>query len=429
MNGKKLGILAIFLVGILALSGLVSAKENFDFGALVNIESVEVDDTEIFTSQVNVLSLERNEEIEVKVVITAIANIDDIQIEAYMRGYDHDDRIEDITDVFDVKNGTSYSKKLYLKLAERMDQGLYLLRIRVEGKSGGTKYQDYKIEVDTKRHALQIKDIILTPEYSVKAGRALLTAVRIKNYGEKDEEGIKVQVSIPELGVSASDYIDELEEDESITSEEIYLRIPSDAESGVYTVKVEVTFDDGDEKISEETTIEVEGEEVVKPVKEPETVITVGPESQDITAGGGAVIYPLTITNKAKESRTFTISVDGVDEWGSSKVSPSNVMVVGSGETKAAYISIAADEEIAEGKRMFGVTVMSDGKILKQIPLTANVVAGEEKPAQLLPGRRGIQIGLVILVVLLVIIGLIIGFSKLKGSEEEEESESEKTYY
>ena len=426
-----MSILAIFLIGVLALCGLASATPNSDFGSLVDIQSVEVDDTEMFTSGINTLSLERNSEVEVKVVLKAITDLEDIQVEAYMRGYDHDDRIEDITDVFDMKANVSYSKKLHLKLAERMDQDLYLLRIRIEGRNGGTKYQDYKIEVDTARHALQIKDIILTPENRVKAGRALLAAVRVKNYGEKDEEGIKVQVSIPELGVSASDYIDELEADESTTSEEIYLRIPSDAESGVYKVKVQLTYDDGDEKVSKETEIEVEGEEVVtEPVSVPETVITVGPEEQDVTAGKGGVIYPLTITNRGKESRTYTISVEGVDEWGTTKISPTNVLVVGSGETKAAYISVAANQGTPEGKRMFGVTISSNSETLKQIPLTANVVSGEEQvPPQGWFGiRRGLEIGLVILVVLLVIIGLIIGFNKLKGSEEEEESE-DKTYY
>ena len=42
--------------------------------------------------------------------------------------------------------------------------------------------------------------------------------------------------------------------------------------------------------------------------------------------------------------------------------------------------------------------------------------------------KRGLEIGLIILVVLLVILGLIIGFNKLKGSDEEESGE-EKTYY
>jgi len=63
---------------------------------------------------------------------------------------------------------------------------------------------------------------------------------------------------------------------------------------------------------------------------------------------------------------------------------------------------------------------------LKQIPLTANVQKTSGFSGTSL--KRGLEIGLVVLVVLLVILGLIIGFNKLKG-EEEEDSESTKTYY
>ena len=42
--------------------------------------------------------------------------------------------------------------------------------------------------------------------------------------------------------------------------------------------------------------------------------------------------------------------------------------------------------------------------------------------------KKALEIGLVVLVILLVVIGLIIGFSRLKGRDDEDEDE-DKTYY
>ena len=78
-----------------------------------------------------------------------------------------------------------------------MDQDAYQLRVRVEGRNGETFYNDYDLEVDAPSHELVIKDIVISPENEIKAGRALLTSVRIKNYGDHDEEGVKFKVSIP----------------------------------------------------------------------------------------------------------------------------------------------------------------------------------------------------------------------------------------
>jgi uncharacterized membrane protein len=257
--------------------------------------------------------------------------------------------------------------------------------------------------------------------------------------GESKEEGIKVRVSIPELGISASDFIDELDksgdDDDEATSEELYMRIPACATPGEYDVKIEVIYDEGDEKTSKQTSINViDGEvcELAKPTTESKTIITIGTETQDVVQGS-TVIYPLTITNKASTSKTYTVSVDGVDAFGSVSISPSNVLTIASQETEAAYISITASQGASVGEHMFNVAIKSDGATLKQIPLKSNVIEAE-KPV-VVTGfnrlKRGLEIGLVILVVLLVIIGLIIGFNKLKGSEEEEEPSSEegKTYY
>ena len=292
---KILSVLALLLVSVLAMSNVASAVS-------ATIDEVKLDGDTLSPSSNNaVLDVDRDQELEVRVRFTATANQDNVQVEAAIRGYDHGDLIEDITDAFDVKTGNSYIKKLTLPLRERMDQGKYLLRVRIEDRAGATVTQTYTLDVDTERHNLQVYDVVLSPGETVNAGRALLAAVRVRNRGEKDEKNVKVTVSIPELGVSASDFIDEIEksedDDDETTSEELYLRIPDDAETGDYTLVTELQYDLGDEYVTQEQVIRVVGSEKAMEEKKEKTILTVAADAQSLQAGGAEVAYPITLTN------------------------------------------------------------------------------------------------------------------------------------
>ena len=384
------------------------------------------------------IGLEKGNEIEV--VVAFIPGFDgDVEVEAELSGDGKKDKVIDSTDEFAVHQGTTYKKTLNLVLPSRMDQSReYMLRITLSNRSD-YKTITTKLDIISGDHSLTIKDIVLSPENEVKAGRALLATARIKNMGAKAEEDIKVKASVPALGISASDYIDELDEedctqedcDDSTTSEELYMRIPDCAEPGEYTVKVCVEFDDGDEEECQTTKINVvESDTCSAPTQAApttgKTIITIGPDTQDV-AKGGSVMYPITIANQGTESKIYSIGVDSAD-WADFSVTPSNVLVVNGGESKAAFISVDAKPSAA-GLQVFSVTIKSGESVLKQVPLRANIAAGTAVKTGFGSIKKALEVGLVILVVLLVILGLIIGFNKLKGSEDEEEMGEEKTYY
>lgn len=428
---NKIGLLTLLIASVIAFAGMASALN-------VQLEEVKLDGDEVSQSGVNVYDFDKDNEVEVKVRLTANEDIDDAQIEARIRGYDHDDLMEDITDAFDMSTGVTYTKKLTIPLRLRMDSSRYLLRITVVDRNGAESTWNFELDISGNRHQIAIKDIILSPENEVKAGRALLTSVRLQNYGEKDEDGIRVKVSIPALGVSATDYIDELEkegdDDDQTTSEELYMRIPDNAETGEYTLRVEVTYDDGDETEVEEMLVRVigycdqagvtcDGKSDSDDDKE-KTVITIASGAQVAEQGGAEASYPITITNEGSASKTYIVSADGAD-WAGFRVSPSNVMVVGAGESKAVNVYVSASESAPVGEQTFVVSVKSGEKTLKEIPLKVSVSEAEGSTFDKL--RRGLEVALVVIVVLLVILGLIIGFNKLRG-EDEEDKEGE-TYY
>ncbi len=439
MNLRNIGVMILFLVGILAFSGIASAAINIS-DVIVEVEDVTVYDGSIVNGGlVDVSGVEKDNPIEVEVTFTANADMR-IEVEAELSGDGKKDKISDSTDEFNVHAGTTYVKKLELELPLRMDQDRkYQLRVTISDR------YDYLtipgiLDISSTDHAIQIRDIVLSPENEVQAGRALLVTARIKNRGGSEEEDVKVKASVPALGISASDYIDELDEedcdgedcDDSTTSEELYMRIPECAEPGEYTVRVCVEFDDGDEEKCETTKIQVVESDTCKiaaaeePIATGKTIITIGPETQDIAKGGSAM-YPVTIANDGAESKVYSISVDSAD-WADFSVTPSNVLVVGAGESKAAYISVKA-KPTASGLQVFSATIKSGESVLKQVPLRANISGGAVAATSLGKIKKALEIGLVVLVVLLVILGLIIGFNKLRGSEEEEEAGEEKTYY
>jgi hypothetical protein len=426
MKGKALGVALMLAVFAIFAMASVSAQ-------IVTIDEVEFDDDELNpSSSTSIANYERNQEIEVKVHFTALTADDEVQIEAELTGYE-DGSIRDTEYVDEIKAGETYVERLSLNLPWDMDYEYYTLRVYICPRAGSCVTETYELDVEAQEHAFVIKDVDFSPGLTVEAGRALLTTVRVENIGdETDDEGVKVKVSIPELGLSASDYLDEVDSDDSTSSEELYIRIPSETSTGSYNVEVTVTYDDGDETVSEDYTLTVTGVEAEETTEETpvesRSVISIGPQSQDMTAGQGGAVYPIVLTNAAGDAKTYVISVSGYDSWGSVRLDPSNVVVLGEGETQTVYLFASANED-ASGSYTFAVTV-TVGSETKQMLLSANVAPAQvaQETSSYDSVKKGLEVGLIVLVILLVILGLIIVVNKLRNSDDEDDEKS-KTYY
>jgi len=427
---KKLSLWFITVVMVLAMALSASAT--------VEILEVELDDTILSESGENSYSQDRGEEVNLKIKLTSDTPMKNVQVEAVIRGYDHDDLIQDISSSFDMKADTTYIKRLKIPVRYRLDPGDYRLRVRVDDANGDTVFANFDLVVEAVRHDMIIRDVILNPENEVKAGRALLVSVRVENNGQKDEDDVKVQVSIPELGVSATSYIDEVEHenendggDDKRTSEEMFLRIPSDALTGEYTLRATVTYDEGDETVTKEVTVRVVGAASVADAtdnrREEKTIITLASDLQNVQAGGAEVSFPVTLTNAGSSSKVYTVMVDG-GNWGTFSVSPSNVLVVDSGESKAVSVNVGVNANAAAGLQTFLLTVQADGKVLKQIPLKANVAPAGKDYQKGNKVKTGLEVGLIVLLILVVVIGLILGFTR-RSSDDDSNKEDGDSYY
>jgi len=410
-----------FALAILVLFAAIAMQVS---AAGATITKVEINDVIVDPSGTTRLNIERGEDLEITVQLSGVQNEKNVEVEAFIAGYEYHDyeSVADTTHTFDVEQGVVYKKTMKIRLPTNVDTDNYKLRIVVSGRYSTADLYNYNLKISTARHAMYIKDIVTSPDQEVQAGRAMLTTLRILNNGEKDEEGIKAEVSIPALGISATHYIDQLDADESTTTEEMYLRIPACTKEGTYTLKATVTYDEGYEKATKEMSIQVlKGDSCAatstsgNTQSQTLTVIAMGTESQDLIKGQGGAVYPITITNNAGNTRTFILSTDGTADFATTRFSPSNVIQVEAGSSKIAYLYLTAKNQAQAGEKTFLVNIQSDQGI-KQAGLKAKVMDQSNSWEAV---KTGFEIILVVLVLVLLVFGIAFLFAKRKDSEKE----------
>ena len=449
---KLVSILALFVFSLLSLS-LVNAA--FIPGQNLTVENVQVNDlsvqllsqTEVSTSGVDARSgvvVEEGEEVEVEMVLVSTANIENVQVEAEIRGYEYDD-YEDVSDrvhVFDLQGtATAPSRKkvsLHLTLPRQLDEDRYLLRVTVDDKDSPSLVGYVVLQVEPTRHGIDVADVVFSPGTTVRAGRSLLATVLLENYGDRAERDVKVVVEIPELGVRAAEFVDKVDVDSTVDTAagnrvgsnidyedvpEMFLPIPVAAKAGEYEVVVRVFYDNLREEIIQKHTINVVVNPMFAPTEEGERrlVLAVGPQAQTVKVGEKAM-YAIALTNEGRTSEAYTMEVVSGD-WATATLSKA-LVVLASGRNEVVYVDVTPKADATLGSHVVTVAVKKGAEVLETVTLNANVAPASQPQGETISLRNGLEIALIVLVVLLVIIGLIVGFSRLRKDDGEEQ-----TYY
>ena len=246
------------LVALIAVLSIFSVAVSADTNSNYEIGSVTVDGMDISTHLVNV---ERGESQELGIYLTGTGVTTDVNIRAWIGGYEYDNVLA-TSAMFDIEDGVSYQKKLTLEFPTDLEADQeYTLYVEVYDDVDSVTYSG-TIMVSKVRHSLEIQDVLV--DSNVDAGDYTTATVRLENLGDKKEEDIKVTVSIPELGVEESTFLDELtnneldnEDEESSGDVSLTFQIPADAESGDYEVQVSVSYNKGYDSLEEATSISV----------------------------------------------------------------------------------------------------------------------------------------------------------------------------
>lgn len=422
-NVTKLFVLfAMFIVAAAVYSSYASAVN-------LAIDSVQINNHDISTASghSNNYQYDRGEKLNIDVCVKATADVKDAQVEAEIFGYrysnkDSQNKVIDTTDTFDLSSNDTVCHTLNLQIPNYLDQDYYKLRITGADKDGMILEQDYELHIAgvSRSGAVQVKDFTLNPT-EIIAGRAFTALVKVRNFGSDSLSDLKLTVEVPELNIQASEYMNDINSDESKTFEELLLRVPDCTKPGTYDVKMTVEFDQYESTETTGTITVDKSDSLCKGAGAVSggqglTTVTV-PSSQEISQGT-SVVYPIMIANAADVATTYTLTVSGASSWASTRIDPSSVIIVPASSSKVAYLYVGANPDAQLGDQLMTLTVDS-GAESKQVPLTARITKNASASSTDL--KNALEIGLVILVVVLIIIGLIIGFNKLKENKQETE--------
>ncbi len=447
---KKLGILALFVFSLLSV--LVSASFTSQTLQVANVEVNDIDVQLLDQAQITAqgvdarsgVVVDEGEELEVSLTLISTADIENVQVEAEIRGYEYDD-YEDISDrvhVFDLKGTVAApsQKKVNLRLTlpRKLEDDRYLLRITADDKDSPSFVGYVVLQVEPTRHGVDVADVVFSPGNVVKAGRSLLATVLLENYGDKVERDVKVVVEIPALGVRAAEFVDKVDVESIVDTAtqrtgsnveyedvpEMFLAIPATAEAGEYEVIVRVLYDNLREEIVQKHLVTVVENPMFAPQEtgEQRLILAVGPQAQNVRIGETGV-YAIALNNEGKTSEAYTLELVN-NNWATAALSES-LIVLSPGKNKVVYVDVTPLSDAAVGSHTLSVAVKKGIDVLETVTLNANVAAAAEQPqGESISLRNGLEIALIVLVVLLIIIGLIVGFSRLRKDDDEE-----KTYY
>jgi uncharacterized membrane protein len=433
----KLNALSIMVVLLLALVSLgnVQAAVSPDYV----IDKVEINDRQVSENDVNFITTDRGDSLDVEIWVRGLTTgtvENDVRVKAWIGGYEFGE-VSEKTSIFKVEPNGLYRKRLSISLPDDIDaddngnsEGYTL---HVESFDGDNEVrQNFILRIAEKRHDLRIQDVIFRPGTVVNAGDMLFSTVRVENMGDNKEEDIQVRISIPEIGFLARDYVDELvphdsnnDDEEKSDDVDLFGRIPRNAPSGEYDVKVELIYNRGHEVVSDDFRLVIEG---VRGVVDTDSVVSVDATSKSVKVGD-VTSYKVMIANFGDERVTYSAEVLGVSAWGSASVDPA-FATINAGETGELFVRVTPS---IAGEQGFTARIKADGKTIQEMNLQTSV-----DQAGLGDVRRGLEIGFAVLAILLVILGLIIAFTKLRSDDSEgeepelgddEEREAGQTYY
>ena len=217
---------------------------------------------------------------------------------------------------------------------------------------------------------LVIENIAADPSVALQ-GRSLITNVRFTNYRAYDLRNLRVIAEIPQLGVGDTISVSVLPM-LATTVQEVIMRVPDCARPGEYDLvtTIEYPFSAGKKEVFVQP-IRVAVQESGACALDPQgkTIVDII-EIQDVDPVSGGV-YPFTITNNEQSSKAYTLTIDGIAEWGAAQIEPGTLIVVPSGESRQGAIRVFARPGIV-GEHSFMLVVQAKDDI-KQVLLTADV--------------------------------------------------------
>ena len=391
---------------------LFGSEQDTDGLGLI-LEEVSVNNNDV--NDVDTLQVMNGQTLDLSMRLSALESFDDARITVFVEGYEHSP-ITASTEIFSVVEGKTYIKSLSIDLPKDIDNMQdYILRIVGANDLSGITYKEYTLYVDTQRHRVDVLDLVLTPSSGVEPGQNIIANVRMKNRGQKSQDSVKVNIAIPELGVSESSYVSNLNSDEVATSDDMLLFVPESAEAGSYEVAVTLSYDDGYTSSTQTYSLNVLS---AKSVQDKNLLVSF--KNNVELMAGDETSFEVVIGNPNENSKPISI-VPLELAWADVEVSPTLAMVKGG--DSATFTVKVTPKDAASGEKDLTLVVKEGANTVNEFGVSTFV-----EPSDQIDWLNVVLVVLLILAII-VLLALVITIAKRRNDKDDEEVSSSEEYY
>jgi hypothetical protein len=402
------------LVSIVAIFAII-ALSIVNVSAFGDITSVEVEGT---TAQP--VAVFAGQSVPVRIFFLATEDADDVRVKAWITG---GRELSVVTERFDVIAGNTYSRLVSVKVPRTLDgndldEKLELIVV-VENRNEEAAEKTIDLTLQRESYVVEILDVDL--ENEVRAGDVLAVDVVLKNRGRHFAEDTFVVVRIPALEIDDRAYFGdlapvdepfvgegdnrrELDNERDSSERRMFLRIPSDAPAGVYTVEVEAFNDDSITAVSRKVAISGADE----------NSLVVAPVHSKSFDAGQTVEYSVVLVNSGSRLALFELVVESAGELNVEVSEP--IAVVPAGSSRTVTLKVSSDKI---GTHNFAVNVHSGAELIKRESFTANV-----QGSNIVASSPTVLLTVVLAVIFIVLLIVLIVLLTRKPERSEEFGES-----
>ncbi|NOZ80092.1 MAG: hypothetical protein GXP63_00330 [DPANN group archaeon] len=177
-------------------------------------------------------------------------DIENVEITVTIQDIDDGDNLDEYSDDFDIRPGDTEKKTLKFHLPTFLEEGDYPVIIEAVGRDENGKRHEARAELTLKvnkdRHSLVIDQAFLNPEV-LSCEDSTPLRVRVINFGEDEEDSVRVVIQNADLGIFFERSGIDLEaddEDDSVYEETFIIDRPQDAKDGTYDLQIDAYYDD-----------------------------------------------------------------------------------------------------------------------------------------------------------------------------------------
>jgi hypothetical protein len=375
--------------------------------APVEIRKIEINDIAVAAS--DVLDVNNGDTIEVQLQVYAFETIDKARFEILVSGYEHRSLYAVSDEPIKMVAGTTKYVTLSLDLPTDMDnEEEYTLEIRGRDEVSSIS-EEYSLYVNTQRDRVDVLDFITTPSSGVEPGQTVIAEVRMKNRGQKDQESVRVNVAIPELGISESSYVSSLGRDEVVTSDDMLIFVPEEAAAGQYQVIVTLEYDEGYDESFSTFVMNVLSPRLV----DKENLLVSFNNNVDLVAGT-AKSFDVVVANP--NSVATPISLAALDAaWADVEVSPSLAMVQ-SGSDATFTVTVTPKSAIA-GEKELVLSVKEGTNTAADLTVNTYVEGSDELD------MTNVILAVLLVIAIIVLLALVVTIARRKGDNNSEDTE------